>query len=100
MDRTARPFSTHTSRGHRFLALLSCGTCLALMVWILPACARNRAIERGPSFDIPGTPTVGRNLHVEPRGQTIPPPGLGVDLVGFELAEGRGLPNSQKSRSK
>ena len=100
MDRPARLFSGRASRGVTFsLPTFFWYVCCDVGIDFSRLC-KNRRKERGPSFDIPGTTTVGRNLHVEPRGQTIPPPGLGVDLVGFELAEGKGLPNSQKSRSK
>jgi len=59
---------------------------LAVPVLLFTGCSQDHAgVHRGPFAPHPpsmgSTPTIGADLHSVPPGQSIPPAGLGVDLV-------------------
>jgi hypothetical protein len=56
---------------------------IALLALLGAGCTHGRFAGR-PSKDLGSTPTIGTDFHSVPPGQTIPPAGLGVDLVRGE----------------
>jgi hypothetical protein len=66
-------------RRHR--AVMAC-----LIIWTT-GCSHERGAGRRAQDD---TPTLGTDFSSVPQGRTIPPAGLGVDLVNFVSEAGRG----------
>ena len=61
---------------------------LVLLVLLLSpvGCARDRGLRAGPEQGT-DTATVGHDLKNAPRGQALPPPGLGVDLARYDAPD-------------